>query len=282
MILEGSGGGFDAIVQAIDRVIALQEGVGEMKGALVASLAEPGLLLAATYATTIWMAITFETQVFAAVGGNIPPSTFTGVARQLLEVGNFGQSIWGWLAPIVVLALLVLMVWRLPRGKGWFRNLLDRIPLFPWSIYRSVQGAAWLQSFAMLSQSGFSHLQVLERMSVSASPWLREKLNSAAFFVKRGEKIGMALRLAKIDFPSKEVIDDLVAFGSRPGFEEALQRLGEAWMKQTTRNVKGLAAALGMIAMVLSAGAILWIALGSQDLIQQMGNYLQSRAGVGM
>jgi len=282
MLLEGSGGGFDAVVTAIDRVIALQEGVGEMKGALMAALAEPVLLLVATYATTIWMAVTFETRVFEAAGGNIPLSTFTGSARQLLEAGNFGKSIWGWLAPILVLALLAVMVWRLPRGTGWFRNALDRIPFMPWGIYKSVQGAAWLQSFSMLSQSGFSHLQVLERMSSNASPWMREKLVKTAFFVKRGEKVGMALRLTKTDFPSRRVVNNLVAFGARPGFEEALQRLGEAWMKQTTKNVKGLAAALGLVAMVLSAGAILWIALGSQELIAQMTQYLQSQAGVGM
>lgn len=276
LLIGSASGGNKSMVNAIDKVLTLQDGISDMRTAIMTVMLEPVIILLGSYGLVIWMATSFLHQILSVARG-ISTSQFTGLAHQLVVVGEFGGGFKSLIPPALFILLVVVIVMSMPRWTGTLRKYTDDIP--PWSIYRAIQGAAWMQSFAMLADAGMTYDDILQETARMGTPWLRERLYAARGFLMRGMPVGAAFWATGYNFPSKEVAQDLKAFGARTGFESALGALANEWLKQTVQRVKSASIFMGLFSMLASTASILWIFEASNALVSQLTQIMRSMAG---
>lgn len=175
-------------------------------------------------------------QVTSSFGNMLRGHPLTGIAAATMQMGAIAHSdgIFVIFGALIVLAVLAL--WSLPRWQGKVRTFFDKaIP--PYTIYRRIQGATWLISYAALLESGMESKQVLQHIRQTASPWLEERLKTVQLALAKGRNIGEALRLSGYGFPSVDIIDDLEIFSTFPNLQAKLMVLAEQSLADTRTSV---------------------------------------------
>jgi type II secretory pathway component PulF len=277
LLIASGKGGSKSMAEAITRVLKMQTGIAEMRVTLFTVMMEPTIILLGTYGLVIWMSTHFVDALLATSRG-INAADFTGAAHELVAVGEFGGGFQAVLPPVAAISLGALILFTLPRWTGALRRYADDLP--PWSIYRAVQGAGWMQAFSMLAQSGVPYEKILFDTAGLGTPWLRERILAARFLmVRRGLAVGDALAATGFNFPSKAIVLNLKAFGARRGFDEALAEVADEWFKSIVAAVKQSASLMGMLTMVLTTAVILWIFQASNAMTNQMTTLLRSQTG---
>ena len=277
LLLTAGGSSNKLMADAISRILKRSLGISEMWSALIFVMVEPSIVLFGTYGLVIWMSTTFLQKLLAEVPG-VNADEFTGLAHQIVVVGEFGKGIGALFPPALFIAAMMLIFWSFPRWTGSVRKYFDVIP--PWSIYRAVQGAGWMQSFAMLAQSKVAYQKIMKDTATLASPWLKERIITARqLMTNPGLPVGEALWASGYGFPSKKVALNLKAFGARPGFEDALGEISDEWFRSTINSVKVASMILGIVTMLVSTIAILWVFQSSNALETQLTTILKLKYG---
>jgi type II secretory pathway component PulF len=282
MLLEaGDLRGFTQFANVIDDILMLQTATSEMKSKVIMGLIEPVIMVLSMYALIAWMSSSFNAKVLALT--HINPDKLTGLAAQFYTVGVFSASSWAYILPLIVTGIIAFIFWSMPHwcgistlniaGKriplpeflGTLRKWFDKVP--PWSIYRAIIGSSWMLIFSVLGNAGYTYEDILVDTAKFAPLWLKERLLSTLKYYRRGAVIGEALRSTGFNFPSKGLIDDLVAFGTRPGFEAVLLILAKEWVKNTTDIVNVMAGILTGIGYLVTFGGMVWI-MGAFNAMQ--------------
>ncbi|KAF0667647.1 hypothetical protein L247_20175, partial [Salmonella enterica subsp. enterica serovar Worthington str. BCH-7253] len=115
------------------------------------------------------------------------------------------------------------------------RSLADNI--MPWSIYKDIQGAAFLLNMAALLKAKMTTLNSLNVLQDFASPWLSTRLDSIIYRVRQGDHLGLALRQCGYQFPSREAANFLSLLQG-DGATELIGNYGQRWLVQTLERVK--------------------------------------------
>jgi type II secretory pathway component PulF len=257
MLSAGDKQGYSGFIEAIDQITSVAGATKEMMRTLVSGLTEPVVMMLAMYGLIAWMAKNFNQKALAAT--HVPASKLSGLAHQLYSVGIFATTFWAWLVPLLVVCLFGVLFFTMPvltKPKA-LRMFLDKLP--PWSIYKAITGARWLLSFSTLGQSRIPYEVIFRETESMAAPWLRERIAAIAQKYERGFTLGEAFLRAGYEFPSKSLVDDLVAFGARPGFEDVLTIIAKEWIVETTRFVKGITVALTGIGYISVFAGMFWI-----------------------
>ncbi|MBN6739494.1 hypothetical protein JKG47_02890 [Acidithiobacillus sp. MC6.1] len=261
----GDKRGYSGFVTAIDQILNMGSATKAMMTTLVSGLIEPLIMIAAMYGLITWMAKSFNQKALSLT--HINPNQLTGEAHQLYAVGVFATTVWSWLIPLLVLLfmgvlLVILPVWVKPE---WLRKIADHVP--PFSIYKAITGARWMMAFATLGKAGIPYEEIFNETKNMSKPWLRIRLAMIEHLYRRGIGMGPAFAKSGYQFPSKSLVDDLLAFGDRPGFEDVLLILAEEWVKSTTQTVKGITFALTGVGYLSVFGGMIWI-MGSFNAMQ--------------
>jgi type II secretory pathway component PulF len=277
LLISSGSGGNKLLADAILRVLKRQKDMANIRTSFIFVMLEPGTVLVGTYFLMIWMATQFLSQLLSTTRG-IDPSRFTGEAHQLVVLGEFGQGWHAIIPPAFAAGIVGLIVWSFPRWVGGVRRYFDLIP--PWSIYRAVQGAGWMQSFAMLSESKVPYVKIMSDTAALAPPWLRERLLAARrLMITPGMPVGSALAATGYNFPSKSVALNLKAFGARPSFPDALSEVAEEWFTTIVDNMKLASSIVAIVTMLVATMSIIWLFQSANDLFSQVTTMLRSQYG---
>lgn len=257
LLSAGDKQGYTGFIGAIDQIMDVSGATKEMMRTLIGGLAEPAIMLIAMYFLIAWMAKNFNQKALSAT--HVPPGKLTGLAHQLYSVGLFATTFWAWLVPLTFVAAFAGVIFAMPMftKPRSMRIMLDKVP--PWSIYKAITGARWLLSFSTLGQARIPYEVIFRETGEMASPWLRERILAIAGKYERGFSLGEAFQRAGYEFPSKQLVDDLVAFGARPGFEDVLTIIAKEWIVETTRFVKGITVALTGVGYIGVFSGMFWI-----------------------
>lgn len=201
----------------------------------------------------------FGTRVIPEFARIVDPDTWSGVAKSLYVMSNVVRH---WTLYIVAAlgAAIAAVLFSMPRWRGSLRVFLDRFA--PFSIYRLVTGSSFLLAFSALQTAGITVEKSLMRLSVIASPWLRQRIDGALIGVKSGLNCGEALRNAGYGFPSKEVIEDLCVYAEYKGFAESLKTVANEWMEEGVEQISLQMKVLNGMAIILLAIVIGWLVTG--------------------
>ena len=192
--------------------------------------------------------ILLATKLIPTLENSLPPEQWSGAAAILRAIANFMLTPWAPVLGGVILALVLLSLWSLPRWTGPLRLWAERLP--PWNAYKAMVGAEWLIMLGGMLASGHKLVESLEHMQDSARPWLRERIDAILELVHAGTKFGVALHRSGHDFPSRDVVRVLASAAELPNFDEILVRTGERWLQRSQKVIAARVARTTSLAII--------------------------------
>ena len=217
--------------RALDLVIEGQRRIARVKNALKSSLISPAIYLIAVYGM-LWSIGKF---VAPSLEQALPKEKAQGLVYGLYVAGDFANSWWALLPPVLLLCAIVIVVYSLPRWTGKYRIYAESF--FPYSFYRDINGYTWLMGFSALLGVGVADVEILNRQLKQASPWLRERLHAFWWRLENGASLSASL-LAKgknglpaFGFPNPDIVDDISSLHGFPDFIEKISVLASQWAK---------------------------------------------------
>lgn len=276
LILSAADGSNRKLAEALGKIMVMQRKLSELKISLFILMFEPVLIIFGTYGLTVWMATSFVNHIMAFLHND--SAHFYGLAAQLVYLGKLGRGFGAWVPPLVMLAVGWLVLGTMGRWTGRLRRYFDKIP--PWSIYRALQGASWMQAFALLSAAGVPYEKIMLDTAGYAKPWLRERLLAIhTLMARRGRGVGQAIWESGYGFPSPQIAANLKAFSARNGLGEALANIADEWFDNIVGFIRGVSALMAIFIMMVSAGGIIWTMLASNDMINQATAIMRTKYG---
>lgn len=266
------------VSRAFDLIIEAKDRVARVKRALTSSLVTPAIYLAALYGM-LWAIGRF---VIPGLEQALPSSRATGMVAFLYKAGAFANSWYAAAFPVLVVALVILVIWSLPRwGGGKYRvgaGLRVRLESrFPYSFYRDMQGYTWLLGFSALLRAGMSDVDILERQARQASPWLRERLLLIKRQMDNGKSLPEALYNTRFGgvpagFPNPDMIDDIASMSGFKDFPERIAKVAAQWADELEWRTTANAKTFGFIVEMVMYGAMGFLMVAINSLSTQMGS----------
>ena len=241
---------------------------GTIRTSLLAALANPCMLFLACVAMLLMIAL----QVMPQLAMISDPASWTGAAHVLHVLSSFVASWAGAVGAICLFLLTVAVCLSFSRWTGPLRRLADHC--VPWSIYRLTVGTGWLYTVATRMRAGHQLSQILAGMLQGASPYLREVVGAILQKSREGKNFGLALQESGMEFPSREIVDDLRIYAGQPGFQDHVTQLADDWLKEGVDSVAALARKIGLLMYAVVIGLLLLVvnvSMNFQSNIQMGG-----------
>lgn len=238
------------LARGLEQAIFVTSSIQTLRSSIIKGLAYPVFLLAALVGLFAFFGIKTVPEMIAVIPlEKWPPETlaFYYVTTGLVKYG-------AWIGG-VLLALMSLSIWSLPRWTGRWRNYFDRIP--PWSLYRVIQGASTLIAVGGLLSTGTPLADALRIVQASAPRWLAGHIVEIQVRLRTGLPAGDAMDTHLFDFG--EVGDDLADYGRLSNFKEAVVKLGRRTIERILHLVATATAITNTVLIAIIAGSVLWM-----------------------
>jgi len=255
------------ISEALRRAMTVVQGVDEMKSSVFSTLGYPLALISTVIGIMVLVSKHFIPQLTKIV----PRETWEGGIWWLGATSDF-VVIHGVLLSLSVALLIAWITWSFNNLTGKVRRWLDY--LVPWSVYKDFQGVAFLLNISALLRADVKTLDALDILSRNASPWLLERLNATRRLVRQGQHLGLALRNAGYQFPSKDCVNKLVLLTDGDNADLIIENYARHWLIRAVKIIKRRATRLStFLFLIVSSYMILLVQVIQQlnDMAGQMG-----------
>lgn len=206
------------------------------------------------YLITLMVALyVIGTSVNPPLAQVVPYKDWTGWAYAMYLMGAVATGPGLMITGAVIATLCAGVYFSLPKWTGAGRAFFDQ-HVFPYTVYRDIQGFTWLLSFTALLRAGVSDTAALEDQIKTATPWMASRLRPALSGLRDGLNLSAALRRTGYGFPSLDLIDEIGAYVSFPDFPEKIDYAAKAYSEVLERHLMVLG---GMVAGVFSMGMFL-------------------------
>lgn len=257
----------DSLPSALNECAELIDNDAKLRRAIRSAIAYPILLFCAL----LVLIFVFGSVLLPQVIEMVDVSQLRGGGSILYSVYTFVNSGAFVALAVLLVALIPIVLWSLPRWHGPTRVKFDRFP--PWSFYRLRVGGAWMLSLAALLRVGVTLSDALGQMrsaSMFSNPWLFERMDKALRGIAQGKHLGDALEASKLGFPDPEIIDDFVVYATLPDFEATLQKAAKQWIQTGVYRIEEQAGIMKNFAIVLMGLCVLAFFSGFVSMYQQV------------
>lgn len=258
--------------RSLDLVIEAKRRIARVNSALKTAMVSPAIYIVAVYGM-LWGIGRYVTPGLEQA---LSKEKAQGLVSALYAAGDFANSWWAILPPLVLAFGITWVVRSLPTWIGRRRVLVEGV--FPFSFYRDIQGYTWLMGFVALLRAGMPDTEILKRQKAQASPWLKERLHALWWRMDNGASLPAALLskgkagMPAFGFPNPDIVDDIASMAGFSDFSERIAVLAVQWADELESSTLARAKSFGFameIAMYLVMG-VLMIAINSMST--QMGN----------
>jgi len=207
----------------------------------------------------------------------VPREHWPTAALPLLWLAEYLPAYGHW-AALIFVAIGWQTIRRLPDWTGPTRSRLD-VRVWPFSLYRSYQGATTMIALSGLKRSGRGLRHALDGIVHEATPWLRTHLDEMILRLSmQGASVVQALDTGLLD---REVMRNLRDYARADAETKALESLGQDCVKELRRRLSRLATLARLVTMVALVlmflyvnGAVYMVTLSAQDYVQELQNGL--------
>ncbi|POE07531.1 pilus assembly protein [Pectobacterium odoriferum] len=220
--------------EALAQSISLLKYIQQIRSAMVPALGQMGLVLCSVPGILYGV----SQHLLPAMSKLIPEERWT-LHIIILNSVSHGIQEHGAVLCFVIGMITFRIIRTIPKRGGVIRRrFLEFIP--PWSIYSTLQGALFMLSAGSLLKAGMLPLDVLNTLSKHASPWLVARLDAAAFRVRSGRNLGLALYESGYNFPSRESAIFLSRAGASRDIADVLNDWGQEQMPVALERIRSL------------------------------------------
>lgn len=254
---------------ALESCVKLMVSGKKIKSTIISGITYPAFLIMMAFGVLLLFGYKVI-PVFSAIVGD---DKWTGMAGMMVSISHWVQNYLVF-AAIAVIVIIAVFFWTLPRWVGKYRVIADRY--VPWSVYRMIQGSAWMIALAAMIDAGMRIETALDEMRKRANPWLASRIASCLVGMRSGFTVGESLSNSGMEFPDREIIDDLVVYSSLSGFDDALKKIGDEWLEDGVDRIKGVMAVLFSMFVVLDAGILAFMFAGMLAMQLQLTPLLRA------
>src|SRR5581483_9902628 len=240
MVIDAGQAGGD-VSKGLNLVLKGKEVNKRIRTAVFRAVAHPFVLALSCYAMVLAIGLLF----IKPMSQFIPPEKWQGSAHSLYLMSLFADSIWAVIVPILFCGLVGLLFWSFPRWTGPLRARLDRYA--PYSIYRLVKGIQWLQAFVSITGAGKPQPEALEMMLRYSNAWLAERIRKILRLMYGGHGFGYALFNSGFNFPSPDIVDDIMAYVGFAKFEEKIGVVADQWTEKVVSRVEAASVVMNIV-----------------------------------
>lgn len=234
------------LAHALEVLIETHDRVEAVVRAYKSAVARPVQSLAMVYGL-LWVVGGY---VIPNLVQGLPEKDVHGVGLMMYEGAEFSHSLWSAIPPLLIVAVILLVRWSMPRWTGSSRIVAERF--FPYSFYRDIEGYKWLSSFAGMIEAGIPDVHILARQMETANPWLKERLRHVRFrMTEGGLNLAEALKakgpgkLPPFNFPNPQIIFRIRSIVALKDFHEKVSRVAKKWSVEIERDALAQAMKFG-------------------------------------
>lgn len=268
----GSGELSGNLPRSLDLIIEAKRRIMRVNKALQTSMVTPAVYTAAVYGM-LWAIGKYVTPGLQQA---LPKSKAHGLVYGLYAAGDFANSWWAILPPIVLVVVVAYVIHSLPRWTGRGRIAIERV--FPYSFYRDIQGYSWLMSFAALLQVGMPDTEILKRQIIQATPWLKERLHALWWRMDNGASLAAALLasgkngMPPFGFPNPEIVDDIASMAGFSDFSQRIAIVAVQWAEDLERSTLARAKSFGFALEIFMYAVMGLLMIAINSMSTQVGN----------
>ena len=252
------------IAEALRACLRMDRAVGEMKTILATMFIYPGVLL-----TMIgFMYFFFGKTVFPRFESLLPVHQWAPLPKSLHGAVGFVTDGGALVTLVIMIAMMMVCSWLLPRWHGKARMIADALP--PFSTYKVWNGVTFLFSLASYMRAGDAVTQALGVMEANSQPWMRHKIRDLMAALEAGQPLGEAFFHCDPDFPERGLNMELRLVTQLKNFEQRVDELAEQLLQNTLERFNGLANLVRGLGLMANAALLGWLILGIMSLTQQI------------
>lgn len=240
------------LAESLRSLVSIARSMKDVRQAAVGALFMPMVLLIAAGGLLYF----FGTEIVPQYQMALPVERWPSSARSFAVLAVLVAD-WWTIVGAATASLLALVFWSFANWRGGLRVYADR--LAPWSIYRVVVGAGFLSAMAALIAAKKTTTDSLRALQGPATPYLAERLRSTLRHTEEGRgNLGEALYRTGLEFPDREIVEDLRTFGALPHFEAQLRRIASEWVSDASESVKTQARSLNVALTLVVFAIVMW------------------------
>ncbi len=245
IILAGEEGG--TLVESIRMAAHTVQDQNEGLDAFIQGLIYPGTMLIVGLAMLVYIGNT----VFPSFVQIKPPSEWPVTGQNALALANFIKNFW-WLMLVGLVSFIFVLRYLMEHYVGDLRESLDKV--VPFSIYRQILGARFMETLGLLIRNGVPLKQCLRISQKNAQPYFFSHLLLMEYRLSGGrDNIADVLDTGLMD-PQDLARLRVIAIGK--GFDEALIRQGKRSMASAVAKIKLTGKIMGGVCMALTASLL--------------------------
>ena len=233
----------------------LSEKQKAIKGKIIGGLGYPIFLMSIVTGVIYY----FGVSVVPVLSEVLPPEQWRGASYILYLLSIFATEYLGW-AILLVLGIIPIIIFSLPRWKGMGRKTADKFPLY--STYRMYTGISFLTSVAALSRSGVSIPRAMDISKRNSSPYVKARVDKILWHMLDGENFGSAMYRAGTGWPDNGMALNIKVFAASKDLSEHMSRMSREWLIESERKVEANMAVLKYAGMILMFTTIMTIVGG--------------------
>ncbi len=249
---------------ALMNVLKVSEGSKKIKSSLISALAYPAFLFLMTFIVIILVGLYLVPPLMEAAGKDI---VWRGTARTLVSLSYIAADYWPYMMGGFI-GLIALIGFSMPLWTKFGRVQFDRFP--PWSLYKVFVGVGFLLSLSAMVKAGSSLPQALKLLSENASRYLSVVIDESLHFIANGDNLGKALEKTEREFPSTELVGDLIIYADMDGFDKSLERIADDYLENSVREIEAISNILNAVGILAVSVVIAWVVFGTFDMQDQI------------
>ncbi len=257
-------GNVSSLLVSLENVGRVVGGIRRIKRAMWGAIAYPLFLLFLTFGIIVMVGVYLVPPLAEAAGSEV---IWHGTAASLVWVSDFAKKYW-FIFGVAVIGIFSVMWLSLPIWTGKIRTLFDKLP--PWNTYKLQASVSWLMSLAAMVSAGVSVPDAMRLLADSSNRYLSSILEEALHHIANGENLGSALALTGKDFPSEEIIGDLIIYADMNDFDKNVNQIARDYMEESVRKMENIANVLNSVGIILVSVIIGWVVFGTFQMQEQI------------
>lgn len=261
-------GNVSSLLISLENVGRVVDGIKRIKRAMWSAIAYPLFLLVLTLGIIVMVGIYLVPPLVEAAGSDV---VWHGTAASLVWVSDFAKQYW-FMFSIMLVGIFTLIWFSLPVWTGRIRTWFDKFP--PWNTYKLQTSVSWLMSLAAMVSAGVSVVDAMRLLADNSNRYLSSVLENTLHNMANGENLGNALALTGREFPSNEIIGDLIIYSEMNDFDKNINQIARDYMEESVRKMESIANVLNSIGIILVSVIIGWVVFGTFQMQEQITSAL--------
>ena len=257
-------GNVSSLLVSLENVGRVVGGIRRIKRAMWSAIAYPLFLLFLTLGIIVMVGIYLVPPLAEAAGSDV---VWHGTAASLVWVSDFAKRYW-FIFGATFIGLSSLIWLSLPIWTGKLRTIFDKLP--PWNTYKLQASVSWLMSLAAMVSAGVSVPDAMRLLADNSNRYLSSILEDALHHIANGENLGNALAMTGKDFPSEEIIGDLIIYADMNDFDKNVNQIARDYMEESVRKMESIANVLNSVGIILVSVIIGWVVFGTFQMQEQI------------